>query len=160
MQDTPVERSVSRVLLLDENDRVFLLRHVNEASETPNRWLPPGGGLEVGESFEAAALRELRDETGVGGITLGPCILHQFAYRYKGRVYEATEHYFLCRTEGMKIGALNQTPSERTMVVDYRWWDADEIQASSEVFVPRALGALLHSPALDGPPSVPTIVRD
>ena len=35
-------------------------------------WGVPGGGLEPGETFEAAAIRELEEETGLSGIPLRP----------------------------------------------------------------------------------------
>lgn len=49
-----------RAVLLDEEDRVALVRH-----SYVDRWYLPGGGVRKGESFEAALLRELTEEVAV-----------------------------------------------------------------------------------------------
>ncbi|MEO3939250.1 NUDIX domain-containing protein [Dermatophilaceae bacterium Soc4.6] len=51
-----------KVLLLDESDRLLLLR----GSEHGQRqfWFPVGGGVEAGEEPGAACLREIAEETG------------------------------------------------------------------------------------------------
>ncbi|HEX2184483.1 MAG TPA: NUDIX domain-containing protein [Chloroflexota bacterium] len=48
------------VLVFDAGGRVLLHRH-----RDTGRWGIPGGALEPGETLEAAARRELREETGV-----------------------------------------------------------------------------------------------
>ena len=51
----PVLRIAARAIVLDPNDRVLLVRFQAEGSSW---WAAPGGGLEPGESHEAAILRE------------------------------------------------------------------------------------------------------
>lgn len=44
-------------------DRVLLIPHLQRDGQT--LWYVPGGGVEDGESLQAAARRELREETGL-----------------------------------------------------------------------------------------------
>ena len=54
-----VVRATSGVVLRDEDGRVLLVRRAHD-----DAWGIPGGGLEPGESWTDAALRECREETG------------------------------------------------------------------------------------------------
>ncbi|MFC4062423.1 NUDIX hydrolase [Planomonospora corallina] len=51
------------VVLTDPEGRILLGERIR-ADETPS-WCLPGGAVEPGESFEAAAVRELAEETGI-----------------------------------------------------------------------------------------------
>ena len=50
----------ARAIVLDPAGRVVLVRHTYVA-----RWHLPGGGVAKGERVEAAAVREVREETGL-----------------------------------------------------------------------------------------------
>lgn len=64
----PVGRFVG-VLLLDMQGRVLLQERDEHAAIDPEHWGLPGGHVDDGETFAAAAQRELAEETG---IDLGP----------------------------------------------------------------------------------------
>ena len=50
-------------LVVVEDSRALLVPHF-ETDADPVQWVVPGGGIEFGESAEAAAVREFREETG------------------------------------------------------------------------------------------------
>ena len=50
-----------RAIVLDEQDRVALVRHTYT-----DQWYLPGGGVKKGESFETALHRELKEEVAIG----------------------------------------------------------------------------------------------
>jgi ADP-ribose pyrophosphatase YjhB (NUDIX family) len=56
----------SYVVCTDEEQRLLLCR-LTELTNRPGWWTLPGGGVEFGEHPEAAALRELDEETGLKG---------------------------------------------------------------------------------------------
>jgi 8-oxo-dGTP pyrophosphatase MutT (NUDIX family) len=65
--DLPViERSAVRLVVLDTQGRLLLFRtHDNDYPELGTWWELPGGGIEPGETYLDAAIRELREETGI-----------------------------------------------------------------------------------------------
>ena len=53
--------------ILNDSPLILLVR----AKKTPNEWIFPKGHVEAGETAEAAAARELEEEAGIRGETLG-----------------------------------------------------------------------------------------
>ena len=141
----PILRQVARVLMLDPGERVLLLRTVVDL-DIGDLWLAPGGPLERGETFEAAALRTVRNLSGLSDVRLGPCVWSRTSLLPKdGKVYEVQERFFAARTGQWEVSREHWTDRERETLVEHRWWTVGELRGSRAVFVPRELATLLGS---------------
>ena len=155
-----VDRPTSRVLVLDERDRLLLFRAELVAGRSGHwYWFAPGGGVEAGESHEEAARRELWEETGLADIELGPLVWRRTIEFESDRRWRFHEQYFVVRVESFKPEPAAPQPDEEWMTGDawYRWWSLDLIRQHEgpERLVPRRLASLLP-PILAGDyPAVP-----
>jgi ADP-ribose pyrophosphatase YjhB (NUDIX family) len=61
-----IQRIAAYNVCTDAADRLLLCR-LSAVTAAPGAWTLPGGGVEFGEHPEAAALRELEEETGLVG---------------------------------------------------------------------------------------------
>jgi 8-oxo-dGTP pyrophosphatase MutT (NUDIX family) len=146
------------VLLIDEHDQLLLIRvHVPRTVDR-TIWLTPGGGLEPGEAYDVAARRELREETGLEGVTLSPCVWQRrHVFEWDAEQIEAREQFYVGRVGGTPA-VHEAVPNDTEDMLEFRWWSLEEIQAAAdtEIFVPRALPKLL-APILRGAWPVPPL---
>ncbi|WP_245895891.1 NUDIX hydrolase [Deinococcus irradiatisoli] len=125
----------SNVLLRDGSGRVLLLK-----SRDSGLWMLPGGGMELGETFEDTARRELLEETGLEVGTLRPLTFSigadfQFTYANGDRVYNASQLYE-ARYGG---GELKLQQSE---IVEARWFAPGERPPDEELSGPLIVSHL------------------
>jgi 8-oxo-dGTP pyrophosphatase MutT (NUDIX family) len=65
-----------------------------------DNWGFPKGHVETGERPEAAALREVSEETGLGDLTVGTSIeTIDWYFRFRGRLIHKVCHFYLMYTE-------------------------------------------------------------
>lgn len=144
-------RPAGRVLLVDEQDRIVLLRVETVGASEPVLWLTPGGGCADNETPEQAARRELWEETGIRADTLGPCVWRRrHVCQWNNHWYDVRETFFVLRVwrAGEVVRRERRWHQER--IRECRWWSVQEMrEAVGEVFVPRKLPELLE-PLLAG----------
>lgn len=146
-------REAARAVVLDPDDRILLLRWVNE-DHGVDVWLTPGGGLYEGEGREEGLRRELREETGLTSFEAGPVIwTRRHLLPWYGRTIDQRETFVLVRVPAFEPAPRPALAEEG--VEEIRWWTLDEIEASSATFAPRRLAALLRDLLESGPPGKP-----
>ena len=129
-QGTP--RDAARVLLLDRDNRLLLF---HAQLEGRSFWVTPGGGLEPGEGFCSAALRELSEEVGCA-FDLGPAVWsRRHIFEYAGTVWDVAERFFVGRARSSEI----QPRRPDHYIAGFRWWTLEELRTSQEEFAPRSL---------------------
>ena len=151
----PVIRPAVRAIVLDSG-RILLHRFV--APGDPGVWVTPGGAVDPGEDDEAALRRELEEELTVRDVEIGPWVWRRrHVWAWRGIVYDTRERLALVRAP---VGELRPTGHDSFFAgadsdEQWRWWSADEIEASAEEFAPRRLAGLLRELVERGPPLEP-----
>ena len=123
-------------IVVDDQGRVLVIRR-----DDNGRWEPPGGVLELNESFEDGVCREVLEETGMH------ISVDQLTGVYKNLTAGIVALVFRCRPAGG-----HAHPPEESREV--RWMTREQVEAAmTPAFAIRVLDALdggVHTRAHDG----------
>jgi ADP-ribose pyrophosphatase YjhB (NUDIX family) len=143
-------RYAARVILLDPQGRVLLMRY-DDPPPNGHHWSTPGGGLEPGESYEQAALRELAEETGWTDIELGREV-HRRSHQMEwgNHIVYQHERLYLARTDepARQITGVDAM-HESDGICGWRWWSLPELTTTTQKIWPAELADLIRPEPAD-----------
>lgn len=136
-------RPSSRLIILSPENNVLLFNfsHKNDALSGMSYWATPGGGLELNESFEQAALRELQEETGLKRDSVGTAVTSRtFPMKLPdGETVLAEERFFIIHVEKTDIDSSGWSDHEKNVIQNHRWWTLEELRNTNQTIFPQDL---------------------
>ena len=133
-------RSGVGIILLNKENKVFVAKRIDNPK---NFWQMPQGGIDKGEDFYTAALRELKEETSITSIKLIKEIEGNFTYIlpdnligiiWKGKFKGQKQKWFIMRFTGNKSEINIKT--KHPEFLDWKWIDLENL---TEIAVPFKL---------------------
>jgi 8-oxo-dGTP diphosphatase len=162
MDAPPPLRPTVRVLLLDPQDRLLMMRgRLPSDPSGPSFWFTIGGGLEPGETLAAAAVRETEEETGLTDIELGPVVWRDEVVLPdpQGRPTLLQQSYILAHTAGGQLSRAGWQDLERDFCDELRWWRLEDLRQTTETLYPEGLAELLEDVLAGRISAEPLIIR-
>ncbi len=121
--------------ILQENEKLLLLKHKNLGPEG-YLWLPPGGGVEYGESLHEALKKEFLEETNLE-IEVGEYL---FTNEFIKKPYHAIEIFFsVKRISGtLKLGFDPELSKNHQILEEAKFFSMQEIEALPKTAIHNA----------------------
>ena len=128
--ELPLRKGVGIILLNDEN-KVFVAKRIDNPK---NFWQMPQGGIDEGEDYYKAALRELKEETSIESVELIQEIDKKLTYIlpdhligiiWKGKFKGQTQKWFVMRFTGNESEININT--KKPEFLDWKWINLDDL---------------------------------
>ena len=124
-------RSGVGIVVLNEKNQIFVAKRIDNPK---NYWQMPQGGIDEGEDFYQAALRELEEETSIKSVKLMKEVEkfttyhlpdHLLGIIWKGRFKGQKQKWFIVKFNGdeKEININTKTPE----FLDWKWINIDNL---------------------------------
>ena len=151
-------RRAARVILLDDADRVLLLRGHDLDQPERSWWFTVGGGIDAGEDARTAAVREVREEAGLvldPADLVGPVLTRSAIFDFYAEHCRQDEVLYVARVPAAAFAAVDRagwTDLELDVIDELRWWSLDDLDLVDLEVFPDRLVELVRGllPAWDG----------
>jgi len=156
-----IERQAARALLIAGRSVLLIEGRDPARPDRGTWWLTPGGGIEAGESLEAAVTREILEETGlaVAPDAVGKVVATRVAhFDFDERTFRQHESFFAVHTAPFSPTDSGWDDLERRELIAHRWWTLEELIATDEIVYPSELAVLMNA-VLDGDIGSPMQLR-
>lgn len=112
-----------RVVILDNQNRMLMVKQEHEDRDI---WMVPGGGIEEGENSVDAAVREIKEETGLD-IEVGKLIWHVEEVSERGQRFV---NFFMGRNIGgdMALGLDPEFDEDSQVLREVKFMSRQEIE--------------------------------
>ena len=129
-KNLPLRNGVGIVVLNNEN-KVFVAKRIDNPK---NFWQMPQGGIDNGENYYEAALRELKEETSIKSVKLIQEIDRKFTYIlpdhligiiWKGKFKGQTQKWFVMRFVGSESEININT--KHPEFLDWKWISLEDL---------------------------------
>ncbi|WP_420114707.1 NUDIX hydrolase [Pseudactinotalea sp.] len=144
-------RRAARVLLLDEQDRVLLVRGHDVDRPERSWWFTIGGGIDADETAEQAAVREVAEETGLQiseADLRGPVLTREAIFDFEAEHVRQDEVFYYARIhDAGEISRDGWTAVEQSFMDEVAWWTAEDLRAVDLEVFPQELADVVASVA-------------
>ena len=129
-KNLPLRHGVG-IVVLNKFNKVFVAKRIDNPK---NFWQMPQGGIDEGEDFFNAALRELEEETSIKNVTLIKEVdgfltyflpNHLLGIIWKGKYKGQKQKWFITKFKGEETEINIKT--KKPEFLDWKWIDVNEI---------------------------------
>lgn len=155
-------RSAARVVLMNTEGAVFLLKAKDLGDSSRTWWMTCGGGEEMGELPAQTAARELAEETGIEcepAELVGPLAKRRAVMEFTDHTLHQDEVFFgLVDDSDVDFEEALWTDVEKASIVGAKWWTREELETTSETVYPGQLIELMDVVSSGQIPETPLVL--